>query len=121
MCRSAIIGLVFVIFSCETAIPVKSYENLCDVENPVEDLPWLQEVVASFEDSRDTHHFIEQCEYDGKTYFIVNDCMDINYIPAYDCDGNEVCSQSEFSNCPVVSEKLIPKKIIWQPSYSDCR
>ena len=70
--------------------------NTCNVENPVEDLPWLKTRIESYlqSDSSETdwsrYVYVAQTTYKGETIFLfLNCCPYCNYVPhAYSCQGN---------------------------------
>lgn len=63
--------------------------NTCSVQNPIEDLPWLREMVPSPGQLLENNWYIQQGTYKGQTVFAFNICCaNCNYVvPVYDCDG----------------------------------
>ncbi len=83
--------LPFVVLSCKS--DDVNLNNICNVENPVEDLAWLKEIITDIEQSSQSDEFyISQAVYEGKTVFIVgNCCASCNTVfPVYNCEGEYI-------------------------------
>jgi len=75
------------ILSCEKV------DKVCNCSNPLEDLPWLKEIKASFTIVL-VRYSIFQAAYNKQTVFysLMNDplCNSFQQINLYDCSGNNI-------------------------------
>ena len=72
-------------YSCQ-----KNKNNVCNVKNPLTDLPWLKELANSMNDTKYTGGSITQCTYgDGKDGFVIVPCVkcQVYNFYLYSCDG----------------------------------
>lgn len=94
--------------------------NICNVTNPIEDLPWLK---AEVDDLNDTelgrkYWFITQATYKLETVFIVkNCCPNCNTLPppVYACNGELLFRGSDEQYNEINGERLI-----WKPTDYAC-
>ena len=84
--------------------------NTCNVENPVEDLPWLKTRIESYLQSDSSeldlsmYAYVAQATYKGETIFLFLNCCPLcNYVPqAYSCQGN------------LIENDTIDWEVIWE-------
>ena len=65
--------------------------SVCQVQNPLVDLPWLKAVAAN---DRLLYLQIEQGSYHGRTVYVVSTCglcFAGGIATIYGCEGNEIC------------------------------
>lgn len=117
MKRSACIILVFISSCVSHEFP---QANSCNVNNPIEDLPWLKAEVADLNDSElgRKYWFITQATYKLQTVFIVkNCCPNCGTLPppVYACSGELLFRGSDEQYKDVHSERLL-----WKPTEYAC-
>ena len=94
-------------------------EPACGVRDPVEELPWLKEIVLGFESGKGTdtypYFYVTQGQIDGVTVFVIENCCPFcNTVRvAYTCEG-EALQPLHYST--VVENE----KIIWRPDDFQC-
>ena len=79
--------------SCEDNLETSS-DQVCNVENPLEDLPWLKDMVQAIQLSmRPTGSQIIQYTYQGDYVFWVDMCYQCadGLIVVYNCAGEVIC------------------------------
>ena len=108
--------IVLVTLSCKDKVQPSS---ICDVKNPIEDLPWLKAEIDRREKSTsdiEFYFFIEQGEYNNQTVFLYNNCCPMcnTIIPVYDCSGTKL-----FDLSPGMEIKKI--KTLWKPEGCPCQ
>lgn len=90
--------------------------SACDVNNPIEDLPWLKaQVNQIIENNSDVskYFYMEITEYEGGTIFIANNCCPIcgTIVPVYNCEGaslgllNDVIKSDEIKNSKIIFKR----------------
>jgi len=118
---SYLIMLVFFVgFSCQQEAEEPTFEA-CGVQNPLKELAWLAERIASIESpGLSSRSFITQADYNEETIFIMKICCPNcnTVISAYNCEGTllgVVGNNSEIDPVLIRNER-----IIWEPSNFDC-
>ena len=110
-----LLGMIF--FSCQKdELPVL----VCGVEDPVEDLDWLNEQIRELEGSDfGAFQYFTQAKSGNQDIFILkNCCSNCNSVyPIYDCQGNELGSVGD-SRFPMSA--ISDEKVIWKSSNSLC-
>ena len=110
------IVLVMCLCSCEK-------RKVCNVDNPLTDLPWLKEIVDTFEENAvwlgaNPQANIYQCKYKDGTGFLLEmcaGCPDAGY-GFVNCEGKGLCGGGGFTggdNCSKFKIKDKNKKLIW--------
>lgn len=92
---------ILFLFFVMSVLPKSCAENLeyadagiCNVDNPLEDLPWLNDIVYSIQLSmRPTGSQIIQYTYKGEYVFWVDMCYQCadGLIQVYNCTGEVIC------------------------------
>lgn len=67
----------------------------CEVNNPIEELPWLKNQVDDIENNEGDiakYFFIEIADYNSQTVFISNNCCPVcnTVVPVFDCEGRSL-------------------------------
>ncbi|HEY9488320.1 MAG TPA: hypothetical protein VIQ51_08310 [Chryseosolibacter sp.] len=93
--------------------------NTCNVNNPIEDLPWLKKEVAEFNgsDLERAYWFITKATYKSETVFIVrNCCPNCSTLPppVYACNGVLLFRGNDEQYNDISGERLIWKS----PEYA---
>ena len=102
-------------------------ELMCNVENPLTDLPWLKakvdEITLLSQDNPLICIAIYQCTYgNNETGFLIDEG---NIKPFYNCNGEILCimggdAGETCSELDIVKQELIWKKDMVEISYSKC-
>jgi hypothetical protein len=98
-------------------------KTVCDVEHPLTDLQWLEELTTTYVENKQngfySHVKIYQCTYDNKarTGFLIDNCVgcpDAGYS-LYDCEGNNLCVMWGVTgnDCKEFDVDFENKKLIW--------
>lgn len=110
------ISMIF-LTSCPTDI---DYKTDCEVNTPIEELAWLEEIKIGFEQSTSiSKKKIIQYEYNNATVFLIdscNTCAD-NLTLLYNCEGIEICKFggiAGFNTCADFEKNAINKIVIWE-------
>lgn len=106
---------LLIALSCDDSEP----RPACAVDNPVEDLPWLADIIEEAEATEYWHNFtyIQQAYYLNQPVFIIgNCCPNCSYIvPVYNCEGVLICYLHDCLDGFLKHEKLI-----WKSEQSNC-
>jgi hypothetical protein len=101
----------FFFFSCGKS------DNICNVENPEEDLEWLVTLIDNFSND-DMDQRITLYEYNDADVYYIEDCL--NCADALDvvknCEGNNICAFGGIdgrNTCPDFSDSAKQKEIIF--------
>ena len=113
--KLAVILLIFAgsLSSCEKN---KGNKMVCNVKNPLTDLPWLKDKVAeltSLYQGQSSHIAIWQCTYGGGYVGFWEGHENVAFL--FDCNGDLLCTMNEatgVTSCPGVDIDL--KKLIWE-------
>jgi hypothetical protein len=101
-------------FSCEKDDAKDSL--ICNVANPVEELPWLKTMIKSWEANSTiyTYMYVQKGTYLGKTVFLAGNCCPFcdSYFPVFNCAGDEIAVTS--------IQDITGLKTIWKPVDSQC-
>jgi hypothetical protein len=105
--------LVFsVVWSCQEP----DGPTVCAVEDPIKELPWIQEELKEIENSGLPGYFyLVQANYKGDFVFFRGSCCPFCKfaIVIKDCQGN-VLNNISF-------DQITDQKIIWKPANSFCK
>jgi hypothetical protein len=106
-----LLGLAGGLTHCEK---IEDKEVICDVENPLTDLPWLKEKIAQYEASG-FYSRIYQCTYKHGIGFL-DIAGSMNFF--YNCAGEVICILGGFAGntCPELEIDFENKKLIWEAS-----
>ena len=102
--------------------------KICNVDNPLTDLPWLKEIIDEFEKNAATlgynpHARIYQCTYKDGIGFLLEMCVgcpDTGYS-FRNCEGEILCEGGGLSgedSCPELNIDYENKKLIWEKEVS---
>ncbi|HMJ71221.1 MAG TPA: hypothetical protein VK508_20135 [Cyclobacteriaceae bacterium] len=103
---------ILAVVSCKD----KDEPQVCDVEDPVNELQWLKDKAAEIQNSEFSakYFYIEEADYNGQVVFYVNNCcpMCTTFITYYDCSGTplEEVDASQVKN----------GRRIWTPEGLEC-
>jgi hypothetical protein len=104
--------MILAVVSCKD----KDEPEVCDVDDPVNDLPWLKDRAAEIQNSEFSakYFYIVQAEYDGRIVFYVNNCCPMcdTLITYRDCSGTQLES--------VDVTRVKNSKRIWTPKELEC-
>jgi hypothetical protein len=110
------IGLLLV-FSCE-----KDFlsDNTCNVKNPIEDLPWLEnqiQIIKQLNPDVSKYYYISMAKYNEETVFIEGNCDPLadSVFPVLNCAGERLGVLGEID-----PDSLINRKVIWKSRNSAC-
>jgi hypothetical protein len=96
---------------------------VCYTTNPIEELPWLKQVVTELEDSGElaVYFYVVEATYQGQTVFIVENCCPQcgTTIPLYNCQGEIICNN--LPDCPEFGDKLSNRKVIYKHPEAPCQ
>jgi hypothetical protein len=92
-------------------------EKICNVDNPLTDLPWLKakiDEINSLVQDTIKRRFVDiyQCEYNnGETGFLINEGFT---HPFYSCNGDIICKLGGLTeeSCPELN--IVSYKLIWE-------
>jgi len=104
---------LFVFFGCSKS---EKQCKVCNIDNPLTDLPWLKaqvdEIELNVQDGNPIRVSIYQCVYGNKeTGFLV----DIgNTKPFYNCNGEVLCTMGGFMGETCSELNIVTKKLIWE-------
>lgn len=94
MCRKYLVCLlaVVLVMGCTDHTFEPQLSNTCSVQHPVQDLPWLRQMIEGYRQSPQKNWFIQQGTYKGQTVFAFNICCaNCNYvIPVHNCSGERI-------------------------------
>jgi hypothetical protein len=103
--------VLIVLISCKE----DKLDMVCNVSDPVNDLPWLKAKAAEIDaEPISEYFFLEQAEYNGAYIFTISNCCELCYtIPfVYDCQGNSLDAS--------VLASATNRKVIWKSSDNIC-
>lgn len=88
----AIVLILSLQFSCEESTTTNDEELLCNTENPLEDIDWLNELKESLENNNWQSLIIEY-KYKGEDVFYVDPCYNCpdGMSTVYNCEGDVLC------------------------------
>jgi hypothetical protein len=109
-------------FSCEKEKDCITPVNICAVDNPTQNLPWLKAEIQRREQSGsevEKYFYIQQAEYKGQTVFIYNNCcpMCMTIVPVYNCQGEQLFYLGQVTG---ETEQLKNIKLLWKPANFAC-
>jgi len=110
-----ILGFLSIFFACN----VDDHDEICNSENPLEDIAWLSEIRDMFDqDMGPQRQRIIQYKYYGEDVFLIESCYRcpdaLSYI--YDCQGNVVCEFGGIdgrNTCPDFDQNSAEEKILY--------
>ncbi|WP_154852178.1 hypothetical protein [Cyclobacterium xiamenense] len=111
--KSAFLVFSFVLISCEK--DDCSPKNPCEVQNPIQELPWLKEAID--EVRTDEYAYYSTALYQGERIFFFGNCDPLaNYASIIrNCAGDELGNTNE------VYDRLSEIEVIWKPENSKCK
>jgi hypothetical protein len=115
--------VILFFFSCEQAAMLNAEinkETICSVDNPLEELDWLQAKIQTLDTSGYTRYFwVKQAELKGETVFIFGNCHPLwnSRFPVINCQGEEVCESYVLCNDP---DEMKNETLIWKAQVSEC-
>lgn len=114
------IFLLFAILSCSSddSLPIIA---ACDVDNPIEDLAWLQsrvQVLRDNETEESQFFFVSQATFQGETVFIFDNCCPFcnTVAPVFNCSGEQL----GLLNNEVPQDELTGLQIVYRPNDFAC-
>jgi hypothetical protein len=102
-------------------------QKVCNVDNPLTDLPWLKEIIDGFEKDAGAgykgHARIYQCNYKNGVGFLLEMCVgcpDAGYW-LRSCEGESLCIIGGFAGdrCTEFDVDFENKKLIWEKNYTE--
>ena len=108
------LAFIFILVISITACEPEKAPLVCGGEDPLNDLPWLKEMVVEYEQYKDS--YLVQADLHGNTVFFFGSCCTAcNWaIIPYDCDGGQL----KIANLKF--ESFESWKIIWTPENTTC-
>lgn len=118
------VNILIIGISCQwnelPAIKRESCGNLCGVDNPLQDLPWLQEMVVLMEAGKGSsriyqYFYVLQGELNGETVFIFDNCCPMcdTRVLTYNCRGEVVWEGRN-------RDDVQHEKVLWKPEGFEC-
>ena len=110
-----VIGLSLCVVSCEEYEPeiIPPPVIVCDVLNPLTDLPWLKEIVRTVDSGFSLCHWIYQCNYNDTVGFLLVNAPTFRAYNLINCEGEIVCSQGYHSGCKDIAVDFNSRKLLW--------
>ncbi|MDP5104676.1 MAG: hypothetical protein NWQ31_00730 [Polaribacter sp.] len=111
------LSIVFLISCSNTK---EMYATSCEVNAPLENLPWLKEIKINFEISASASKTqIIQFTYHNETVFLIDPCMDCadNLTTVYNCEGDKICEFggiAGLNTCLDFDENSTNKIVLWE-------
>ena len=115
-----ILSIFFASFSCQEKAEEPTFE-VCGVKDPVKELAWLAERIASSGQSElNKYFFITVADYNEETIFLMKNCCPFcnSVVTAYNCEGTflaVVGSESEINPSLILNEREF-----WKPRNFAC-
>ena len=106
-----LVAIALVVFSCQP----QENPRICKVEEPLTDLVWLKELLATAADSElSIYSYLIQGTFQEESVFILGNCCPFcNWMPVVmDCQGNSIPHANLF--------EVKGQKVIWRPKGSAC-
>ena len=122
--------ILLVIYLMGTACKEKEEEpkeQICNVNNPLTDLPWLKEIIDKFEKEAENsgynnHARIYQCAYKGGIGFLFENCVECPNATFYfyNCEGAFLCGGGPLGEaiCLELGVDFENKALIWEVEKS---
>jgi len=100
-----ILTLTLLIWGCDKNTPSKN-NDLCNADNPLTYLPWLNSIVNNQENSRIHSLAIHKCTYENQQGFLIDFCVECTdtQIVFFDCDSSVICQFGETTSCSSYSD-----------------
>ncbi|MGB3780800.1 MAG: hypothetical protein WA960_20725 [Tunicatimonas sp.] len=116
--------LFLAISACENCDPDKAVGPTCSVENPVEELAWLQDEIQSrgqIRSSYEQYFYISQAKYKGETVFIYDGCCPNcnTIVRVFNCSGEQIGLISPSAE-DIDRNLLTEVSVLWQPENFAC-
>jgi hypothetical protein len=104
------------VFSCER----DDFNNTCNVDDPVEDLPWLRERISTILVTNPEiakYQYISMAEYNGETVFMFGNCdpLALSVFPIFNCSDVLIGTLGE-----IPADSLLNSEIVWKTEDSLC-
>jgi hypothetical protein len=98
-----------------------SPSKTCNVNNPVEDLPWLKAAIAGYDQTSDYYKYLYvlKADYNNQTVFIFGSCCPFcnTVTPVTDCEGKFLFYRFDKEQ----SDFIKNEQVIWQARNSECK
>ena len=91
---------------------------ICDVRNPTQEIPWLQEYIKERSSNTSCKARITYYLYTEADVFMIDDCTQTSdhLLIVKDCEGNFICEFggiAGLNTCPDFETEAIEKSILW--------
>ena len=112
--KNLLIAILLILIVCLSAC---KKSGVCDVNKPLEDLPWLKtrvsEITLLINQSRTAQSVsIYQCVYgNNEIGFLIDEG---NIGPFYNCSGDVLCVMGGFAGATCSELNIVSKKCIWK-------
>lgn len=106
------------LYSCQADSTFQ--KTSCNVSNPIENLPWLNQIKINFEQSGAApKRKIYQYTYAGNTVFLIDPCVGCpdGLQSVFDCSGNAICEFGGIAGvntCPDFSDNSTNEMLLWE-------
>lgn len=92
--------LSLLVWGCDKNTPSNNNEH-CDVDNPLTELQWLQNIVYNQEIEHQHSMTIHKCSYNKQQGFVIDFCVECpdSQIIFFDCDSSVICKFGETTSC----------------------
>ncbi len=116
---------IVVLFICLSLLACSNDDDqntsleICGVNNPIEDLPWLKEIKEGFEMSfSPVGSQIIAYQYNGNDVFWINNCVNCEdaLVQIYNCMGEVICQKGGITGldeCPEFEAEAINEKVLF--------
>ena len=108
----ALVGMALAT-SCEKENDKKC--TFCNVDNPIIDLPWLNEIVVDFENTKEIHSSVSSCIFnennEGFLICYCENCPDAG-VELRNCNGDVLGVRYGLIGNPLSQYKIVEKSIL---------
>ncbi|WP_166149078.1 hypothetical protein [Cyclobacterium plantarum] len=110
--QSVILVFLLGLISCEKDDSLPT--NLCEVQNPIQELEWLKEAID--EVRNDEYSYYSTALYQGRRIFFYGTCDPLANYASFirNCAGDNLGDTNE------LFDRLLEIKVIWKPENSKC-
>jgi len=116
--RKSIFTIIILALFCQVVcLSACKKSGACDVNKPLEDLPWLKtrvsEITLLINQSKTAQDVsIYQCVYgNNEIGFLIEEG---NASPFYNCNGDVLCVMGGFAGATCYELNIVSKKLIWK-------
>lgn len=112
--KSVIFVFSFALISCEKEDPDFSPKNLCEIQNPAQEIEWLKTAID--EVRSDEYSYYSTAMYQGERVFFYGNCDPlVNYASFIrNCAGDNLGNTNE------LYDRLSEIKVVWKHENSKC-